>query len=81
MLKTFSITSPQQSLPSWEIQQIISLSFDSSVPPPRKVESTYSTSDLWEEDIHILPCEPTREECTMEQLDEYIGSQFPIETI
>ena len=47
---------------------------------PRKVESMDSAKDLWDGDINMLPYEPTSEECAMEQLDEFIGSQIPLET-
>ena len=36
--------------------------------------------DSWDWDINMLPYEPTSEECAIEQLDEFIGSQIPLET-
>ena len=52
---------------------------ESSIPSPRKVDSINSTRDLWEGDINMLPYKHTSEECTMEQLDKFIGSLIPIE--
>ena len=36
--------------------------------------------NLWEEEIHIIPFEPTSEKCTIEHLNQFIGSQIPIDT-
>ena len=37
-------------------------------------------ADKWDDDVLMLHFEPTSEESAMEQLDEYIGSQVPLET-
>ena len=52
---------------------------DSSIPL-RKIEQTSQVSDLWDKDTNMIPYEPTSEESAMEQLDEFIGSQIPLET-
>ena len=49
-------------------------------PLRRKIEQSYTGSDLWDGDINMIPYAPTGEDCTMDQLDEFIGSQIPIET-
>jgi len=56
-----------------------SITQDQSIPF-RKVEQASQVSDLWDGDIKMIPYEPTSEESAMEQLDEFIGSQIPLET-
>jgi len=47
---------------------------------PTSLNSNVPFSDTWEEDITMLPYEPSSEENAMEQLDEFIGTQIPLET-
>jgi len=52
---------------------------------PDNLQNTSLTSsepffDNWEGDITMLPFEPSSEENAMEQLDEFIGTQIPLET-
>jgi len=52
---------------------------------PNNLQNTSLTtsepfSNNWEGDITMLPFEPSSEENAMEQLDEFIGTQIPLET-
>ena len=51
-------------------------------PPHLDIHSAFTNipSDKWEGDISSIPYEPTSEEGAMEQLDEYIGAQIPLDT-
>ena len=52
----------------------------STSTPNRTVEQTLTSSDLWDGDVAAIPFEPTSEESALEELDEYIGAQIPLDT-
>ena len=47
---------------------------------PTSLNSNAPFSDNWEGDITMLPYEPSSEENSMEQLDEFIGTQIALDT-
>ena len=47
---------------------------------PTSLTPDMPVSDNWDGDISMLPYEPSSEENAMEQLDEFIGTQIPLNT-
>ena len=51
---------------------------DNLLPQPSSLDTYVPTTDKWDEDESMIPYEPTSEEGTMEQLDEFIGAYIPL---
>ena len=51
---------------------------DNLLLQPSSLDTYVPTTDKWDEDESMIPYEPTSEEGTMEQLDEFIGAHIPL---